>query len=475
MNEPEISNSNEKINESNNENTTEEKDSRLLPVADTPSGWPAPPQRKPKTGKERKEHFIKNRSWKAAESKPRWEDKKDDRPQQTGEKEPRLPKKKVAMLIGFNGTGYQGMQSNPDAKSIEGDLFDVLCKVGAVSKDNSTDPGKVQLVRAARTDKGVHAAGNLVSLKLITEDPDLVTKINDLLPEQIRVWGYVETSRSFHAKSSCDSRTYEYLLPSYVLMPPHKKELKDSPGAEDDKKLFIGDSEKVYYVARSTPEEIKIKDQYRVETSVFEEFRKSLDMFNGTHNFHNYTVGRSFKDKSSNRYMMNIETSEPMLIEDTEWISVKLHGQSFMLHQIRKMISMAAMIARSKTPTSLITKSFEADRINIPKAPALGLLLERPVYSIYNRKADKANEHDILTKSPEEAKHRDAIDFDKYKNEINDFKEKWIYKKIFETEKNERVFDDYFILLDSTPVTDYNYINSEGAIPKECIIVTKHT
>ncbi|KAI9029988.1 pseudouridine synthase [Phycomyces nitens] len=422
---------------------------------------------------------MKNRSWKATESKPKWEDKKDDRPPQTGEKEPRLPKKKVAMLIGFNGTGYQGMQSNPDAKSIEGDLFDVLCKVGAVSKDNSNDPAKVQLVRAARTDKGVHAAGNLVSLKLITEDPDLVSKINELLPEQIRVWGYTETSRSFHAKSSCDSRTYEYLLPSYTLMPPHKKDLKDCPGAEDDRKLFVDNSSKVYYVSRSTPEEMEIKDKYRVEKHVFEKFRDSLDIFNGTHNFHNYTVGRGFRDKSSNRHMMNIEASDPMLIEGTEWISVKLHGQSFMLHQIRKMIckynTMAAMIARSEAPISLITKSFEGERINIPKAPALGLLLERPVYDIYNKKATKANEHDILTKSPEEAKNREYIDFDKYKNEIKDFKEKWIYKKIFETEKTERVFDDYFILLDSTPATDYNYINPEGVIPEECIIVTKHT
>lgn len=48
---------------------------------------------------------------------------------------------------------------------------------------------QVQLRRAARTDKGVHAAGNLVSLKMIIEDPDIVAKVNSYLPEQIRVWG----------------------------------------------------------------------------------------------------------------------------------------------------------------------------------------------------------------------------------------------------------------------------------------------
>ena len=37
------------------------------------------------------------------------------------------------------------------------------------------------------------------------------------------------------------------------------------------------------------------------------------------------------------------------------------------------------MIVRTGTPISLITKTFTQVRINIPKAPALGLLLERVI------------------------------------------------------------------------------------------------
>lgn len=32
------------------------------------------------------------------------------RPEHLGPREPRIPKKKVALFVGFNGTGYQGMQ-----------------------------------------------------------------------------------------------------------------------------------------------------------------------------------------------------------------------------------------------------------------------------------------------------------------------------------------------------------------------------
>lgn len=48
--------------------------------------------------------------------------------------------------------------------------------------------------RAARTDAGVHAAGNVVSMKIITAIPgvpDLVARVNEELPPEIRLWGVV--------------------------------------------------------------------------------------------------------------------------------------------------------------------------------------------------------------------------------------------------------------------------------------------
>ena len=56
---------------------------------------------------------------------------------------------------------------------------------------------QVKLGRAARTDAGVHAAGNVVSMKLITVIPgvpDLVARINEELPPEIRLWSIVSAS-----------------------------------------------------------------------------------------------------------------------------------------------------------------------------------------------------------------------------------------------------------------------------------------
>ncbi|GJJ11005.1 hypothetical protein Clacol_005234 [Clathrus columnatus] len=108
-----------------------------------------------------------------------------------GDKKLRLPKRNCALLIGFCGTECNGMRIQPNVRTIEGVLFEAMAKVGAVSQDNADDPVKVGLARAARTDAGVHAAGNIVSIKMITIIPvvrDIVARINEELPPEIRLW-----------------------------------------------------------------------------------------------------------------------------------------------------------------------------------------------------------------------------------------------------------------------------------------------
>lgn len=63
--------------------------------------------------------------------------------------EERRPKKKVAVLMGYSGTGYFGMQLNENQKTIEGDLFAAMVAAGAISKANAEDPKKSSFVRCA--------------------------------------------------------------------------------------------------------------------------------------------------------------------------------------------------------------------------------------------------------------------------------------------------------------------------------------
>jgi tRNA pseudouridine38-40 synthase len=50
------------------------------------------------------------------------------------------------------------------------------------------------------------------------------------------------------------------------------------------------------------------------------------------------------------------------------------------------------LAVRSGTPASLINKTFGPENLNIPKAPALGLLLERPIFDTYNKRVATLDE-----------------------------------------------------------------------------------
>jgi len=82
------------------------------------------------------------------------------------------------------------MQFNPGVPTIEGTLEAAMVKAHAISADNAHQPRHVSWMRAARTDKGVSACGQVVSLKMQLEPKGMVERINMQLPPQIRVFGY---------------------------------------------------------------------------------------------------------------------------------------------------------------------------------------------------------------------------------------------------------------------------------------------
>lgn len=171
--------------------------------------------------------------------------------------------------------------------------------------------------------------------------------------------------------------------------------------------------------------EIREKQKYRVTPEKLQAIRATFKAFEGSHSFHNYTLGKPYTDPSSRRFIKSFTVSDPKHIADTEWLSLKVHGQSFMLHQIRKMVAMAVLVVRTSCPVDRIRQSFDKIRVNIPKAPGLGLLLERPIFDGYNRKSIQFG--------------KPAIDFAQHDQQIEQFKAKHIYETIFGEEAKKHV------------------------------------
>mmetsp|Transcript_13474 Transcript_13474/g.19421 ORF Transcript_13474/g.19421 Transcript_13474/m.19421 type:complete len:144 (-) Transcript_13474:1527-1958(-) len=105
---------------------------------------------------------------------------------------PKPKKRRVVLFLGYLGSGYQGMQRNRGAKTIEGELMRGLVKTGCVPDHLQDDYAKLKWSRSARTDKGVSAAGQVVSANLKCEvdgelSQNLLDQINQSMPKNITI------------------------------------------------------------------------------------------------------------------------------------------------------------------------------------------------------------------------------------------------------------------------------------------------
>lgn len=257
----------------------------------------------------------------------------------------KYPKKRVAILFGYNGEKYHGLQFSKDVPTVEQELVNALAKVGLVLESNSTDPFKMSMNRCARTDKGVHAVRQVVSLKIMfppnLKVNDMPAFINTALPEHVRVWSVVKTVGSFDSKTQCTSRRYEYILPTYTLGSPHPLSMFHPQNAKFVEETGTRANPLKFPIIEEIGKMGKNKEElvaYRATPNQLSKLRSIVEAYKGRHNFHNFTIGKSFKEAYCHRYILEASMSEPFYVDGMEWVRVLFHGQSFMLHQIRKMI-----------------------------------------------------------------------------------------------------------------------------------------
>lgn len=413
------------------------------------------------------------------------------------DKKDKLPKRKVAALIGYNGINYKGSQVNPGQDTIEGEVFKGLVKAGAISEDNSTNHQKVSLARAARTDAGVHAALNVLSLKLILNPPDMPADstfedwVNKFLPPAIRLWTTVRVQGAFDPRKLCDQRQYEYTLPAHVFLGPKPssemgkwlEKARSTPpvvdGAEPQPPITspIIEASAAFWASRISSgftDDVVAKKKWRITKEALEQAREFVKAYEGSHNFYNFTVGKDFRDRSCQRVMRKLEISDPFVVNDTEYVSVSFLGQSFMLHQIRKMIGLTILAVRSSTPPSLVPETFGPSRIHIPKAPALGLLLLEPQYLEYNKRVTEANskleelhKSDRLSEKDLADQRREPLDSKGLglTERIEEFKKEHVYQRMRQVEEEEMTFSKWLNYLDVHIGSDFEYLNPKGVIP----------
>lgn len=202
----------------------------------------------------------------------------------------------------------------------------------------------------------------------------------------------------FSARMNCSARTYSYTLPSIAFSP---------------------------YDEQSTLQ------NYRISSDRLQLASQVLSIYKGRKNFHNYTSGKMHFDRSANRTMMSLDISEPFVDGDIEFCRITIKGESFMLHQIRKMIGTSLGVIRGLITEDFMQNTFNSERFYLPKAPSLGLMLE---CLHFDRYASQHPNHDPLT-------------FDEFNGAIEQFRSDVIHPIIINTKMNEHTMMEWLDLL----------------------------
>ena len=110
------------------------------------------------------------------------------------------------LTLEYDGTDYRGWQVQAEGKTIQAELQKALSTVLR---------REVKATASGRTDAGVHARGQVVSLEAQQGDPEadrLRGSLNGLLPEAIRVSEAEWAPGGFDARRDAMGKTYRYVF-----------------------------------------------------------------------------------------------------------------------------------------------------------------------------------------------------------------------------------------------------------------------
>ncbi|ETW00950.1 tRNA pseudouridine(38-40) synthase [Aphanomyces invadans] len=377
-------------------------------------------------------------------------------------------KVKVALVTGYTGTGYHGVQiqENVNVPTVEHAVREALFKAGCILESNYGDMSKIGWSRSSRTDKGVHASSIVLSGKLLVHgnriDPvsgriaHLPDQINAYLPQDIRVFTATKVHQSFRAREDCILREYEYFLPlSFLssLCPPEisaddalKTFLETLPKFEgihdfhnftkQRRHFYKLEAQKLLAKERrrqrnaqdevvddATPDEEVVEN----EGDDIEAEPNDISLVNGVR-------------KTLQRHSRSIYACRGALVPDVfgePFIHIHLTGGSFLFNQIRCMVGGAIAVATGAMAPTLFDAALRTNHVvHVPTAPAEGLVLSSCGFGAKQHLISLLRDHNtprnlFAGSNPNQAPHRVLVsDTEDELHRMLQFRNEVIYKEV---------------------------------------------
>jgi tRNA pseudouridine38-40 synthase len=116
-----------------------------------------------------------------------------------------VPDVRLKLQVAYDGTAFRGWARQPGERTVEGALTQALGDVYRHPRN---------LAVAGRTDAGVHAVANVVTVDVEGGPPPerVAEALNAVLPQDVAVTHAEEAPPDFHARHSARSRSYRYRI-----------------------------------------------------------------------------------------------------------------------------------------------------------------------------------------------------------------------------------------------------------------------
>ena len=239
-------------------------------------------------------------------------------------------KKRIKLVVSYDGTNYCGWQIQKNGVTIEEVLNRELT---ALLKE------PIAVIGASRTDAGVHALGNVAVFD--TENRMAADKIclavNQSLPEDIRVQSSEEVPFDWHPRKANCTKTYEYQILNRRISLP---------------------TERLYAYFCYYPLEV-------------ERMRRAAAFLVGEHDFKSFCTARSnVEDTVRTIYSLDIK-------KDGDKIVLCISGSGFLYNMVRIIAGTLIRVGTGAFPPEAVSEILAARdrRLAGPTAPAKGLTL----------------------------------------------------------------------------------------------------
>lgn len=125
-------------------------------------------------------------------------------------------KKRVMLIVAYDGTNYCGWQIQHNGNTIEGELNRALSELLGE---------KIIVSGASRTDAGVHSCGNVAVFDTTARMPaeKMSYALNQRLPEDIVVQCSKKVPLDFHPRHVKSKKTYEYRILNREFRDPNRR------------------------------------------------------------------------------------------------------------------------------------------------------------------------------------------------------------------------------------------------------------